>query len=353
LPRIIWIVVKIIVGIFLLSVVFPFRFAMANSAVFSKDEAIVYLINNQNRLVQFEFASAKFSEPVLPKEIHQGKISGLGRSNAGFVLILQGDDLLAYDPATQNAPLIFSFAKKLASDGKLQKWTPEEFAYNPADGSILFYTTAGDARTLWFLPKDEEHPKPVFVRRVDYLVGMSFSETGQLFFGFRGDLWCGSIASDPDGAGGEPPEHIYYLDAIRIAPIATLETDEATPSTQGVRVTAAGKDRIYLHSARLGGSGFGTILSVIAPDSKVGTVSPDTNAGEDRSYFDLDKRLILYSTELNSALFYGENGGESLLCISPSGQKIFYRGSSKGSEETAFFLIEGNQPPKKIADDLK
>ena len=98
---------------------------------------------------------------------------------------------------------------------------------------------------------------------------MSFSETSQLFFGFRGDLWCGTIAADPGGAGGEPPEHIYYLNAIRIAPIATLETDEATPSAQGVLVTAAGTDRIYLHSHRLGGSGFGTILRVTAPDSKL------------------------------------------------------------------------------------
>jgi hypothetical protein len=63
--------------------------------------------------------------------------------------------------------------------------------------------------------------------------------------------------------------------------------------------------------------------------------------------------MTLYTTELSSARFYAENGRESLLCISPSGQKIFYRGSPKASKETAFYLVEGDQPPKKIADDLK
>jgi hypothetical protein len=337
----------------LLLLLLPLHFASAASATFSKDEATVYLINNQNHLVQFDIASSKFTEPTLPKEVHQGKITGLGRSDAGFILILQEDELLAFDPATQKALLIYSFAKKITGDGKPQKWTPEDFAYNPTDGFILFSTSAGNTWKLWLLPKGEDHIKPVFVRRVDSMIGMNFSEIGQLFFGYRGDLWCGSIGTDLDGVGGEPPEHIYYLSAIRVAPIATLETDEATPSTQGVRVTAAGKDRVYLHSARIGGSGFGTILSLIAPDSKIGAASADTNTGDDHSYFDLDKRLALYTTELSSAQFYAENGGESLLCVSPSGQKVFFRGSLKGSEETAFYLIEGDQPPKKVADDLK
>jgi hypothetical protein len=188
---------------------------------------------------------------------------------------------------------------------------------------------------------------------VDFVEGMSISPSGQLFFGYRGDLWCGSIASDPEGAGGRPPEHIYYLNAIRIAPVATLETDEATPSAQGVQVTAAGAERIFLHSLRLGGSGFGTILSVIAPNPKVGIVSADLNAEDDHSYFDLDKRLELYTAELASAQIYAENGSESFLCISGSGKKVFYRGSEKGSEEVGLYLIENDQPPRKVSSDLK
>ena len=344
---------KVIVAILLLVCTLPFRLALAGSAVFSQDESAVYLIDNQKVLLLLDLGSGKLSKPTLPKEIHQGQVTGVGRSNAGNVLVLQGDDLLAYDPTANKAVPIFSFKEKLSSSGKPEKWSPDDFAYNPTDGSILFSSTAGENNSLWFLPKDEKHPKPVFVRRVDSVEGMSFSQTGQLFFGYRGDLWCGSIASDPEGAGGKPPEHIYYFNAIRIAPLATLETDEATPSAQGVQVTAAGPERIYLHSLRLGGSGFGTILSVAAPNPKVGMVSSDQNAEDDHSYFDLDKRVDLYKVELASAQFYAENGSESLLCISGSGKRIFYRGSQKGSEETGLYLIENDQPPRKVAPDLK
>jgi hypothetical protein len=146
---------------------------------------------------------------------------------------------------------------------------------------------------------------------------------------------------------------MYYLNAIRIAPLATLETDDATPSAQGVQVTAAGTDRIYLHSLRLGGSGFGNVLSVVAPNPRVAVVPADQSTDNDRSYFELDQRLDLYKTELASAKIYAENGSESLLCISGSGKKIFYRGLEKGSEETALYLIENDQPPRKVAPDLK
>jgi hypothetical protein len=345
---------KTFVTILFLTGTLSFRIAHASSAVFSQDETSVYLIDNQKELVQLDLASGRLSKPTLPKEIHQGQLTGLGRSNSGNILVLQGDDLLAYDASGNKVVLVVSFQQKLSSNGTPEKWNPDDFAYNPADSSILFFTTAGENNSLWFLPKDQKRPKPVFVRRVDSVEGMSYSQTGQLFFGYRGDLWCGSIASDPEGAGGKPPEHIYYLNAIRIAPLATLETDEATPSGQGVQVTAAGPDRVYLHSLRLGGSGFGTVLSVVAPDPKVGIVSSGQNGeDDDRSYFELDERVDLYKTELASAQYYAENGSESLLCISGSGKKIFYRGSEKGSDEVGLYLIENDQPPRKVGADLK
>jgi hypothetical protein len=327
--------------------------ALAASAVFSQDEASVYLIGNENQLLQLDLGSGKLSKPTVPKEIHQGQITGLDRSNIGNILVLQGDDLFAYDPTANKAVPVLSFEKKLSVDGSPEKWKPEDFAYNPVDGSLVFFTTGGENTSLWFLPKDEKNPKAVFVRRVDFMEGMSFSPTGQLFFGYRGDLWCGTIVLEPEDIRGKGTVHMYYFNAIRIAPLATLETDDATPSGQGVQETAAGTDRIYLHSLRLGGSGFGNVLSVAAPNPKVGTVPSDQSADDERSYFELDHRLELYKTELASAQLYAENGSESLLCISGSGKKIFYRGAQKGSDETALYLIENNQPPRKVAPDLK
>ena len=326
--------------------------AAAALAVFSQDEASVYLISNEEQLLQIDLASGKSSKPTLPKEIHQGQINGLGRSNAGNILILQGDDLLAYDVTANKAVPVLSFQKKLSVDGSPEKWKPEDFAYNPTDGSIVFFTTSGENTSLWFLPKDQKSPKAVFVRRVDFMEGMSFSPTGQLFFGYRGDLWCGTVVLEPEELRGKGTVHMYYLNAIRIAPVATLETDDATPSAQGVQVTAAGTDRIYLHSLRLGGSGFGNVLSVVAPNPKLGTVAADQSTDEGPSYFELDQRLDLYKVELASAKIYAENGSESLLCISGSGKKIFYRGSEKGSDEVALYLIENDQAARKIAPDL-
>jgi hypothetical protein len=328
--------------------------ALAASAVFSQDEASVYLIGNEKQLLQLDLGSGKLSKPTLPKEIHQGQINGLDRSNIGHILVLQGDDLVAYDPTANQAVAVVSFQKKLSADGRPEKWKPEAFAYNPVDGSLVFFTTGGENTSLWFLPRDEKNPKAVFVRRVDFLEGMSFSPTGQLFFGYRGDLWCGTIVLVQRDIQGKETVHTYYLNAIRIAPLATLETDDATPSGQGVQQTAAGIHRIYLHSLRLGGSGFGNILSVAAPNPQVGTVPADQSSDYDEpSYFELDHRLELYKAELASAQLYAENGSESLLCISGSGKKIFYRGAQKGSEDIALYLIENDQPPRKVAPDLK
>ena len=327
--------------------------ASATSAVFSQDEASVYLIGNEEQLLQLDLGSGKLSKPTLPKEIHQGQITALGRSNAGNILVLQGDDLLAYDVTANKAAPVLSFEKKLSVDGTPEKWKPEDFAYNPTDGSIVFFTTAGEDTSLWFLPKDQKSPKAVFVRRVDFMEGMSFSPTGQLFFGYHGDLWCGTVVLEPEDLRGKGTVHTYYLNAIRIAPLATLETDDATPSAQGVQATAAGTDRIYLHSLRLGGSGFGTVLSVVAPTPKVAMVPADPSTDGNRSYFQLDQRLDLYKAELASAKIYAENGSESLLCISGSGKRIFYRGTEKGSEEPALYLIENDQEPRKVAPDLK
>jgi hypothetical protein len=327
--------------------------AWATSAVFSQDEAFVYLIGNEQQLLQLDLGSGKLNKLTLPKEIHQGQITGLGRSNAGNILILQGEDLLAYDVTANKAVLVLSFEKKLSVDGTPEKWKPEDFAYNPTDGSIVFFTTAGENTSLWFLPKDQKSPKAVFVRRVDFMEGMSFSPTGQLFFGYHGDLWCGTVVQEPEDVRGKGSVHTYYLNGIRIAPLATLETDDATPSAQGVQVTAAGTDRIYLHSLRLGGSGFGNILSVMAPNPKVATVPVDPSTDDNRSYFELDQRVDLYKAELASVKIYAENGSESLLCISGSGKKVFYRGSEKGSDETALYLIENDEPPRKVAPDLK
>jgi hypothetical protein len=129
---------------------------------------------------------------------------------------------------------------------------------------------------------------------------------------------------------------MYYLNAIRVAPLATLETDDATPSAQGVQVTAAGTDRVYLHSLRLGGSGFGNVLSVVAPNPKIAVVPADQSTDSDRSYLELDQRLDLYKTELASAKIYAENGSESLLCISGSGKRFFTADQKKAQKKPHF-----------------
>ena len=297
-------------------------------AVFSLDEKSVFLITSEG-LLQLTLATKSAQKIEFPIKFDAEKEYGVSLSNAGYLLLAGNDGIWAYD-------------------SKKTKWTrvcrsPEgvvctDLAYNPADSSIVFQTSDRSASlSYWLLPKEAEKPVQIRLRRVQYLSGPTFDSQGRLFFGYNGDLWMGSVCTLP-----EEKQNDYWVCAIRIAPVADLETSFGTPSNQGVEMTAPLTDRIYVHLRRLGGSGWGNIASAAMPSLKFTEGEPEDDS--------LEKRLALYQDELKSIQIVGENGSYGFLCASRSGAHVFYRVSDPKAEKMKLWLVSGQQT-EEIGDD--
>src|SRR5262249_399676 len=104
---------------------------------------------------------------------------------------------------------------------------------------------------------------PVRMRRHPFPSCLVFTASGELFFAAYGDLWYGEIQTDTfDG------EDHFSVAAYRYAPLATLETENATPSEIGVDDIGASRELIYVQLSRMGGSGDGWFASLARPAIK-------------------------------------------------------------------------------------
>jgi hypothetical protein len=183
---------------------------------------------------------------------------------------------------------------------------------------MVFQTTSKKgAPGYWLLPKESNKPLPLKLRRVGYLSGFSFDAQGQLYFGYLGDLWLGSVCSLSDDQ-----ESGYWVCGVRIAPLANLETNFSTPTNQGVQATAPSGGSVYLHLLRLGGSGWGQIASIAAPAIKF-------TDGEAQ-----------------------ENGSYSLLCSSRSGKSVFYRATEPQANKAKIWLVNDGKTEEVVDEDL-
>jgi hypothetical protein len=320
----------------------------AATSTFASDEKAVYFLSRTSKLMRLDLTDNQIKDANLPAPIQPEKVVALGTSNSGALLILQGRDLFAFDPVQKRASTLFSFNHKIKVNDKPEQWEPTDFTYNRADGSILLLANNGHYDQLFQLTKGQQNVRAIWQRRVSHITGLTYLSTGQLIFGSNGDLWCGMIGEDPDS----PEETRHFLRAIRIAPLATLETDNATPSQQGVSSVAASAKLLYVHVERLGGSGWGSILTLRLPDTQIGQEPPDTDSksAADPMYVELLPRYQLYRDNLASVQSLGENGTDACLSTSPSGNKVFFRASQGQDEKEAYWLVEGDQPPRKIVD---
>jgi len=95
--------------------------------------------------------------------------------------------------------------------------------------------------------------------RCRYVPGIEtpcFNARGELCFSVHGDIWHGLIEEDKPWA----------LVAYRYAAVATLYTYNGTPSQEGTRRLAAAGGQLVIKQARMGGSGWGTVLAIPGPD---------------------------------------------------------------------------------------
>ncbi|MDQ3116867.1 MAG: hypothetical protein M3Q86_09710 [Verrucomicrobiota bacterium] len=298
----------------------------AGPAAFSQDGKLVYLFGSklpQGTLLEINLAS------LATKSVSVGVEANLTALCSG-----RGGLLFVTDNALYQFPLPGGGANKIcdAPEGS----TLTNVAYDPVKRSILLL---GRDATLvdwpaYYLKEGTGTPLRVNCRRVRALTGAVFDRDGHLFFSSGGDFWVGRI--DTSGGDDMPPAAV----ASRFGPVAALETQNTTPASTGVCEIAVAGHTVYGQTVRMGGSGWGSMVSVrwTPPLKKAGADEPDfALPGELKDY------VKIYGAALVGFRSYGENARESYLCGSPDGRRVFFatrdRESNKeGTSSIQFYL---------------
>ena len=191
----------------------------------------------------------------------------------------------------------------------------DDVACNRAQHGILLLCRTKDGRDWpsFYLKEQEQTPAPIVTRRVRALVGAVFDREGHLFFAAEGDLWEGSVEL-PSELDERPS-----VEADRFAPVALRETANTTPNSTGARELAVAGRTVYAHMTRMGGSGWGEMISVRWP------TEPKTEKGNEwSSKSPVKANVESFKSALGAARFYGSNKGASYLCGSPDGRKVLF-----------------------------
>jgi hypothetical protein len=196
--------------------------------------------------------------------------------------------------------------------------TFQDVACNRAQHGILLlcHGTSKNYRDWWpayYLREQERKPTSLVLRRVNALVGAVFDLDGHLFFASGGDIWEGDISKPTE------PEEPPAVEANRFAPVAILETANTTPNSTGARKLAVAGRIVYAQMTRMGGSGWGEMISVRWPGE------PKTDEGKaPHTESPIKLSIEEFKSALSAARFYGSNQGASYLCNSPDGRKVFF-----------------------------
>jgi hypothetical protein len=311
----------------LLTAILP-RASPAGEAVFTRDGARIYLLNNPRRignlaLATLDVATGQGTPVSLPRGIDAaGEPSSLARSKGGFLLILFGDSLWAYDPVKGTS------AKVCAAEPGNAFY---DLACDLATGQIFI----GGKTGLGYLEAGGSKLHPVSVRRVDQFSGLTVLQKDHLLFAVRGDAWLGRINHEPLDGG----KTFTTLLAYRFAPLATLETGNYTPVVQGAAEFASTDRWLYVHVRRMGGSGDGVIVRMPKPDSNA--------LNDQKVLFDVKARGEAAAKALVGMEVVGRNGYSASLCTSPDGTTVFYRTEGENGD-LMNWLVKDDQPPRKL-----
>src|SRR5437867_453796 len=175
------------------------------------------------------------------------------------------------------------------------------------------FVTTDDQKNPVFMFRKENEWIPVRMRRHPFPSCLVFTASGELFFAAYGDLWYGEIQTDTfDG------EDHFSVAAYRYAPVATLETENATPSEIGVDDIGVSREVTYVQLSRMGGSGDGWLARLSRPIIK------RTND----HYLDLlykpKERLPVYQKSLSSLQILGEDSRAGEIAVSPDERRVHY-----------------------------
>ena len=175
------------------------------------------------------------------------------------------------------------------------------------------FVTTDDREAPLFMFRKEDEWIPVRMRRHPNPSCPLFSASGELFFSEYGDLWHGEIQTDTfDG------EDHFSVAAYRYVPLATQETENASPSEIGVADIGVSREAIYVQLSRMGGSGDGWFGRLPRP------VPKRTNEQSLDLLYKPNERLPVYQKSLSSLKILGEDSRAGQIAVSPDERRVYY-----------------------------
>lgn len=315
--------------------------AHGSGAVFSGDGNFVYVAADP--LLRLDLSRPNRFDAVETSTLFGGEtVHDVARDTRGNILCVTAHHLVSFNPKTE------FFTKLCDAPGTS---TLREVACNPRDSLILVTLDTqstedfGNApfAAICLLP-GREGAIAVSSRMTGRIDAPAYDAYGNLYFGWRGDLWQGFIsignADEWPGSAGSAPvkigpgdKAVAYLMGDRIAPIARLRTVRGAAWNTGVFNIAIAADRFYLGMHAMGHE-YAYLLMMARPDPTIDRPNPDLPEDNYQDFFDLMETVVKVP---------GDTLGYDMLCISPDGRRIFYNGNP-GS----YYLIDTDYPPRRL-----
>jgi hypothetical protein len=277
---------------------------VAGDAAFSRDGERIYALadtDTQPTIQEIELGKKTIRNIPLTQLEANDSLRGITCS-ADRIFCTTKESLWSFDPKSEgltkirDAPAGTSF------------W---RVAFDPKAHAT--FVTTDDQENPLFMFRNEKEWIPVRMRRHPYPSCPVFTVNGELFFAAYGDLWYGEIQTDMfDG------EEHFSVAAYRYAPLATLETENATPSEIGVADIGASRESIYVQLSRMGGSGNGWLARLSRP------VPRRTNEQSLDLLYKPKERLPVYEKSLSSLQILGEDSHAGEIAVSPDERRVHY-----------------------------
>ncbi len=299
--------------IFAAAMAAAFPSCFAAGAAFSKDNGHVYLVaTGTSELVDIDLAAKSWRTIGIDLPARDRAIQGVTLSNAGFILCATSHAVWSFDPSNGKCAKVCDAPQGV---------TFQDIAYDPTTEIILTVAVVDeeDGRygaekeaSAFCLLKGAKEPADVRIRYGTKVGHPVFTADGTLFFECSGDLWMGCIY---DG-NNDLDDPALALDAYRCAPFASLIEQDITPPSTGLEEIAVTGRFVYARYARMGGSGWGSMVRFQRPPP----FSRDSDGARQLPYEQdwkgLERRVA--SVESIAPTYY------RFLCASRDGSLVFY-----------------------------
>ena len=278
---------------------------VAGDAAFSRDGQRIYAIASTDpdpAVQEIDIATRTIRTIVLKQLAADDWPRGITCSNADKIFCITKGSLWSFDPRSG------SLTKIRDGPSGTDFW---QVAFDPKIHAT--FVTTGDSEEPLFMFRKENEWIPVRMRRHPYPSCLVFTASGELFFAAYGDLWCGEIQTDTF----EGEEH-FSVAAYRYAPLATLETENTTPSEIGVDDIGVSREVIYVQLSRMGGSGDGWFACLRR------SVSKRTSEQSLDLLYKPSERVPVYQKSLSSLKILGEDSHAGRIAVSPDERRVYY-----------------------------